>query len=212
MQYHKGIKFEIIPNPARLETIGLGVKTQNPSIISIANGWSELKNIDRLIVAFADVRNTLPEAELILVGNPFSPDAGLRCAKMRNLPIEGIKFAGSIPHNALADIISSAWVLVHPSLEESFGNTLIEAMVCSVPVIGGRNSGSVPWVLGHGKGGMLCDVTDINDITLSILKLLNDEKLRREIGKKGRLWVENNFSIAKVAEQTIEFYRKMLGK
>ena len=211
-RYHRGVRFEIIPNPARLEMTGAVVKTKKPSIISITNGWTELKNIDRLIMAFADVRKTLPEAELMLVGNAFKPDVGPQYAKMRGLPIDGIRFIGSIPHDTLADILSSAWLMVHPSLEESFGNTLVEAMACSVPVVGGRDSGSVPWVLGFGKGGVLCDVTDIKDIASNIVRLLNDDKLRNEIGMKGRLWVENNFSIDKVAEQTIEFYKMMLGK
>jgi glycosyltransferase involved in cell wall biosynthesis len=66
---------------------------------------------------------------------------------------------GWLDRDDLKDLLDSASALVLPSLEETFGNVLLEGMARRVEVIGGRASGAVPAVLGQGKYGILCDVT-----------------------------------------------------
>ena len=209
-RYHPKIDFTVIPNPVNLSRPKASPKTLHPSIVTISNGWTPRKNIDALIEAFVIAKKKIPSLELMLVGKPFVRE---RCvARLENLGIgtEGIRFMGHVPHDRLVENISSAWIMVHPALEESFGNTLVESMACSVPVVGGEKSGSVPWVLGYGKGGILCDVTNPQAIAKKIVELLEDRDLRSEVGIRGYAWAQEHFAVDAITERTLSLYRKAL--
>ena len=92
-----------------------------------------------------------------LGGKDFYPDH----PKLRPYAelMEGVVLHGWLERDDLKDLLDSASALVLPSLEETFGNVLLEGMARRVEVIGGRASGAVPAVLGQGKYGILCDVT-----------------------------------------------------
>lgn len=209
-KYHATIDFEVIPNPINFSLPKVSSKTLHPSIVTISNGWTPRKNIDALIEAFAIAKKRIPSLELMLVGKPFVRESCFTRFQNMGIGIDGIRFVGHVPHDRLAATISSAWVMVHPALEESFGNTLVEAMACSVPVVGGDKSGSVPWVLGYGKGGILCDVTDSVVIANKIIELIEDSDLRNEIGARGYAWARKNFAVDVITEQTLRLYRKAL--
>jgi len=80
---------------------------------------------------------------------------------------------GFVNHDDIIAILDEASALVHPSLEESFGNTLLEGMSRRLPVIGGEKSGAVPYVLGHGQYGILCDVEKPTELAKAMQKTLD---------------------------------------
>lgn len=211
-RYHPKIDFTVIPNPVNLSLSKASPKTSHPSIVTISNGWTPRKNIDALIEAFAIAKNKITSLELILVGKPFTHESC--AARLGNMGIgtDGIRFVGHVSHDRLVGTISSAWIMVHPALEESFGNTLVEAMACSVPVVGGEKSGSVPWVLGYGKGGILCDVTNPEAIAKKIVELLEDSDSRREVGARGHAWAHEHFAVEAITDQTVALYKEALPK
>jgi glycosyltransferase involved in cell wall biosynthesis len=72
-------------------------------------------------------------------------------------------------------------LFVHPSLEESFGLALVEAMALGVPVLGGRSSGAVPWVVGKGRTANVRDSDELAGAIVSRLTakdFLESESLR----------------------------------
>ena len=71
---------------------------------------------------------------------------------------DGVNFVGPVDPDELIDIYEQVDLMVHPSMEESFGMVLVEAMARKIPVIGGEKSGAVPWVLDNGKAGVLTDI------------------------------------------------------
>ncbi|MGA0398192.1 MAG: glycosyltransferase, partial [Ilumatobacteraceae bacterium] len=67
----------------------------------------------------------------------------------------------------LAEFYSQCDLLVSPSLEESFGMTLIEAGLSGIPVVAPRNSGA-PEFIKHGWSGFICDSVDDLQATLTL--------------------------------------------
>lgn len=206
----------IIPNPVTLSFARATdhvIKTNsNNRIISISNGWSEFKNINNLIEAFQIIRHKIPNAELWLVGNNFTPKHPMVNKLKQKDPeiFKGVKLCGHIEHDRLIDLFAGCDILIHPSLHESFGNILLEAMSQQVPVLGGEKSGAVPWVLNYGKTGMLCDVTSAQDIADKAIDLLTDKKKWEHYSRAGYQHVIDNYTADKITEKTVTIYKKFI--
>jgi glycosyltransferase involved in cell wall biosynthesis len=74
---------------------------------------------------------------------------------------------------------------VAPTLEESFGMTVLEAMARSVPVVGGHSSGAVPWLLDFGRAGELTDVRRPERIADTVVTLAGNPRHRQRLGPAG---------------------------
>ena len=211
LRYHPKLRITtVIPNPCGIKPIcelpdTIEDSLRSPMVVSVSHGSGTLKNIDVLVNVFQYVRREVPQAELHLVGGAFTPE------KWGSRPVPpGVVLRGHVPHAELPVILASATLMVHPSLEESFGNTLIEAMACGVPVLGGEKSGAVPYVLDNGNAGALCDVTDGNVLASAIVALLKDPVSRRRLSLAGLARVRNVFSVEAVCDKTVELYKSKM--
>jgi glycosyltransferase involved in cell wall biosynthesis len=115
-----------------------------------------------------------------------------------------IRFLGMVPEEDLPVLYSGSWVFVFPSLYEGFGLPLVEAMACGVPVIA-SNTSSIPEVVG--EAALLVPPTQPEAFAEAILRLGNDEDLRRTMIEKG-LRRAACFGWDKAARQLLECMRK----
>ena len=168
----------IIPNSIKKEYILTKRKNVPNSIrlITIANGiFDPRKNLVTLLRAFKRFREQYSEASLTIVGR-FSETHPDYVKWKEDGLFDDVVTTGQLSHEGVIDQIDASTMLIHPSLEETFGNILLEAMARRVPVIGGVESGAVPMVLGHGKYGVCCDVSNPNEILKAIQLLLDENK------------------------------------
>ena len=206
----------MVPNPfdprGMLEAEQLPSERRSARLIAISNGWGKLKNIHTLLTAFQLVRQRIPEAELELVGQCFVPDFPEVQQLRRRAPelLTGVQLRGFIPHAEIPACLRQAALLVHPSLEESFGNILLEAMAQGVPVIGGRASGAVPDVLEQGRCGRLCEVRDPRSIAEAIVELLSEPQRWRQLSRAGYDLVRERYLLPRIVSQTEELYRQLI--
>jgi len=204
-------KFDLVPNAIKDEVFlktqkCLNTKTQK--IVSINNGFGKLKNVSILIKAFEKVKKSLPNATLILIGNDFENDGIAHQWTKTNSDDTNIEFFGEMSHKEMLHIMEDCDLLVHPALEESFGNTLIEAMSKKVPVIGGKDSGAVPWVLG--KSGVLTDITKSNNIADEIIDILKNEKKWKQYSESGYKRAYAEFRLSSIVDRYLEIYEYIL--
>lgn len=197
-----------IPNPINEEYIQNEIKQTKSRkyLISVANNLGKGKNIERLLKAFSQVVLEYPDLKLLLIGIPFTEEnhqikKWLKLGLMNNIVL-----IGPLEHTKLIELYDQSIIMVHPSIEESFGNTIIEAMVRKVAVIGGENSGAVPFLLQKGKNGILTDVRSIISIKESIEHLLINEEKRKYIIKNAYQFVIDNFTHDSIINQTINLY------
>ena len=118
-------------------------------------------------------------------------------------------FVGKKPN--IVDYLSAADVLLLPSEQESFGLAALEAMACEVPVIASR-VGGVPEVVTDGETGFLSKVGEVEKMAEDAARLLTDEKLRREMGKRARESAISRYRTDIIIPQYIEFYERVLQK
>jgi glycosyltransferase involved in cell wall biosynthesis len=189
----------LVPNPIAAQALALR-RTERPGriqVIMVCNGWGALKNCATALDAFARLSRRLPTARLQLYGH----DCGVGGAAQRWLRQEGlggdVVFNGTVSHAEVLHAMSSSDLLLHPSLEESFGAVLAEAMAVGLPVLAGARSGAVPWVVGD--GGALVDVRNPDAMADAMHTLLTNPALLETLGRRGRERVLACFTPAAVA-------------
>ncbi len=204
---------DVIPNalpPDLLDTLPASRTPGTAPVFAglFSGGWDGLKNGPRLIEAFAVLRRTLPQARLVLAGDQCEAGGPAAMWARARAIDAGIQFLGRQPHRRVVDLLATDIdVLVHPSLEESFGMTLIEAGALGVPVIAGRDSGAVPWVLG--AHGLLVDVRSADAIARAMQDLGENQRKRQELSALAQKAVRDRFDIGRVTDHYEEIFARL---
>jgi glycosyltransferase involved in cell wall biosynthesis len=103
-------------------------------------------------------------------------------------------------------------ILVHPSREESFCVAIADAMAMGLPVIAGEKSGAVPWLLDHGKCGVLVDVNNPKAIAAAMVELAGNSEKCDRLRSAARKRAEGTFRIDVVRDQYLELYKKIIDR
>ncbi len=110
------------------------------------------------------------------------------------------KFVGFVKD--MKGFMQSIDIFVLTSIWEGFGYVLVEAMASYIPIVAFEIS-SNPEIVEHNKTGYLVPSFDMKAMTEKVLQLIDDEKLRKEIGKEGRKRVEKHFNI-EISQKNLE--------
>jgi alpha-maltose-1-phosphate synthase len=119
-----------------------------------------------------------------------------------------------LPIGKIREILSAATVFVCPSVYEPLGIVNLEAMACSTAVVA-SDVGGIPEVVADGVTGSLVhyEPDDPVDYQISLAEAVNaliaDPESAERYGRAGRQRCIAEFSWARIAEQTLEIYRKV---
>src|SRR6184192_3950315 len=205
-------------DPARLKILPRGLDTElfTPARreavfwekFGAANGQVRLlyvgrisreKDLDVLADAYRRLRDEGVAVQLFVVGHgPYSE------AFAQSVP-EAF-FTGYLRGKELATAYASADIFVFPSTTDTFGNVILEAQACGVPVIV-SDSGGPKELVEDRTNGLITRSRDVNDFTQAIRSLATDPALRERMGRFardsvidlswpsafGRFWVETDF-------------------
>jgi len=206
------VEAPIIPNPIK----GSFLKRNNPvgndqlRVLCVSSSIDRRKNLDTLLKAFQELLINFPSAILVLVGIPFSLSNPIVQRWESQGLLQSVRLVGGIKHDDLIQYYDEASVFVTPSLEETFGNTLLEAMARKLPIVAGENSGAIPYVLREGKAGFLCDVSNVSSLVEKISYVFNNKESTIDKANWAFDLLENEYLDSKVCEKHLELYRKVL--
>ncbi len=124
---------------------------------------------------------------------------------------ESVNLVGYVPRDGLADYYNRADIFILPSTSESFGQVLLEAMSCGLPVVASR-VGGVPETLHDGDGGLLIDPASSESIVAAIRRLASDPAARTAMGAYNHELARNAFQWSGVAEKYEALYLQCLGE
>ena len=119
-----------------------------------------------------------------------------------------VEFTGKVSIDKLVRFYSSKSILVMSSLHEGFGLPAAEAMSCETPVVV-TTSGALKEVVTP-DCGILVPPRDPAAMKNAIEKLLNDDNLRKEMGKNGRKRAVEKFSWSIAAKNTLDVYENVI--
>lgn len=135
-------------------------------------------------------------------------DAALRALAER----EGadVEFLGYLTGSPLHQMIAGAKALVLPSeWYENAPVSLLEAYSLGRPVIG-TNIGGIPELIQHGETGLIAAPGDPDDLARALIAMDQlSRNQRREMGQRGRYWVQKEFSQKAFLERTMKLYREL---
>lgn len=189
--------------PELVSTVGGGVnlkalpditeKNRNsaPTVLFIGKDFYR-KGGDILLKAFAQARNQVSEAKLVMVTDGPVPS---------DLPIENVTVvAPTWDRSVIESLYSKADVFALPSRLETWGDVLIEAMSYGLPCVGVQ-SDSMGEIIQNGKTGMLVPVEDVENLGTALIQLLQKREIRNMYGRAGREIVKNQFTWERVAQK-----------
>lgn len=114
-------------------------------------------------------------------------------------------YPGYIDNQDLAALYNTAFTFLYPSLRESFGIPILEAMACGTPVITG-NTSSMPEI--GGPDILAADPRQPEEIAGAVLRLENEDALYRQQREYGLLRARQ-FSWKKTADELIQVYQSL---
>ncbi|MDD3038223.1 glycosyltransferase [Bacteroides sp.] len=122
------------------------------------------------------------------------------------------KFLGYIRDQYILQLAySAADVMIVPSLEEAFGQTVTEAMACATPVISFLGTGPES-IIEHKKTGYLARYVDERDLSEGIEWSLSSRELIDELSNNARICIEKKYDIKIIARQYEELFNQLLSK
>jgi len=121
---------------------------------------------------------------------------------------ERIKFTGLLPPSQIPLAIQSSDILVHCSLREGLARTLPQAMLCGKPAVSFDVDGAREVV--NENAGRLIEPKNIEQLTKACAELIEDEDLRKKLGKNGRESVKEKFAPETMVDTIEAVYRKLL--
>jgi N-acetyl-alpha-D-glucosaminyl L-malate synthase BshA len=148
------------------------------------------------------------KARLVMVGDGSERTNAEHRARCLGI-YDYCSFVGKQPN--IVNYLSASDVLLLPSEQESFGLAALEAMACEVPVIASR-VGGLPEVVTDGETGYLSPVGDIDKMGNDTARLVEDDALRIEMGKRARESALSRYSTDLVIPQYLKVYERVLAE
>lgn len=173
-------------------------------LMHISN-FRPVKRVQDVVKIFSNVQKVV-SSKLLLIGDGEERPSVIKMACEEGMR-ENVIFLGK--QDNVEDLIPIADLLLLPSQDESFGLVALEAMSSGVPVVG-TSVGGLPEVVADGITGFLHPVADIEGMTSSVLKLLNNEDLMDRFSEMSRKRAEELFDNKKIIPQYEKFYKRII--
>ncbi len=198
-------KINVIPNSKMAENYPVPERKGEGKVFGITSRLDASKGHDLLLEAFSRVLKEIPDATLNIAGT------GKREGRIRE-QIKELGLEDSVTlHGFIKDIpafLSGLDVYVLTSLEESFGNTVLEAMFAALPVVS-FDTGGVPEVLGG--TGILTPTGDVEALAEKMIITARDAALRRERGEAARKRAEEVYDLKKNTHRLVELLEEVIS-
>jgi len=166
------------------------------------------KGVENLLAACQRLRNLDRPWSLAIAGSGDAVYAARLEENARRLGVdEQVKFLGEVRGQAKTDLFAASDLAVFPSHTENFAMAVAEALAHGVPVVASKGT---PWsgVEGHGCG--LWVENDPATLAAAIERM--SRMPLREMGERGRCWMEQEFTWETVARRMLQLYGKLLLK
>ena len=231
LEIHTKKAIEVVPNAA--DPILFNSKNgsdvikkynlRKKKIITYVGAFTPWHGVDDLILAFKEIKNNIPDSSLLLIGKGKGFDETKALVKSLGL-MKDVIFTGPIAYDEIPEYLSISDVLVAPfntqrskKRVDAFRKyglwwspvKLFEYMAMAKPIVA-TSLGMVPEYI---KGaGLLFREGNIEDLSLKIIRLLENDELSKKLGKQGRKNIIKKYNWGNQAEKIMKIYEKLLDK
>ncbi len=213
-------KLRILPNPyppdfERIEFRRDRIRVLFVGLFSAAKGYHDLVDVAREILRWRE------DVEFVFLGTPIRGEKNIFYNQLTGEPIPwrpfvrlqhpGARYIASAYGRQKLRLYEECSIFVLPSYSEGFSMAVLEGMVSACAVITSR-VGAMVDIIEHGRTGVLINPGDRKSLREWLVRLIEDEKLRREMGMRAREYALRHFSPEKVRRQMEEIFLEALSQ
>jgi glycosyltransferase involved in cell wall biosynthesis len=221
----EGVDLERIkPDPnacLHLSEQALEFRAGQPLVTFISRDLEPLRGLHQLLKAWPLVSQTLPEAQLVLVGGT-GQGYGLQAPKGQNhledaldqlpdtLNREQIHHLGPLPHAAMLTLLQCSACHVVLSYPYTLSWSVLEALACAAPIISNPDSPIAVELQECANDALaLVPFNDAEGLANRMIELLEQPQQARTLGATGRSWIERHGGLSKAMEGYEQLFQRV---
>jgi len=164
------------------------------------------KGVSYLIEAMPQI-----DAQLLVVGEGPQGEEWRELSQRLGLQ-DRVHFLGRVSDEDLVALYHACDVFVLPAIHrsESWGAVQVEAMACGKPVVCTELGTGTSFVNLHGQTGLVVPPRDSPALAGAIVRLLQDDTLRQQMGQRARERAEAELSHTAMVERLVDLYRSVV--
>jgi glycosyltransferase involved in cell wall biosynthesis len=178
-------------NPARRSAVPL---------LGYFGRLKKYKSVEHLLYALTIVKKSFPEVQLVIVGDGDNRKSLESLAAQLGVS-DAVQFMGFVTDREKVEWMQKVWFAVNTSSKEGWGLTVIEANACGTTVVASDVPGLRDAVRDN-QTGLLYEYGNVQDLADKIVRLMQDDDLRKRIEKNAYEWA-STFDWNVAAEQTL---------
>lgn len=183
----------------------------NLKMICISSSIDARKNIGNLLMAYKQLKVVYPDCLLTCIfGNKDIEQNSFYQEWQKIGLLKDVRILLGVKHNDVFQLVDESTLMVNPSLEETFGNTIIECMARKTLVIAGKDAGAIPYLIGANERGILCDVSSVDSIVQTIRHTYENLESLKSIADAAYTWCVSNNTLKPIAEAHINYFSKYI--
>ena len=188
-----------VPGSVRYGERDLDAFREGGPVLLYVGRFTAVKRVGLLVRAYALARRELRvRAPLVLLGgHPGELEGRHPLDEVRDAGVPDVFLAGWRPQDALPGALNAADLLVLPSVREQFGQVLVEAMACGLPVVAVDAHGPAT-IVEPGRTGWLVPADDLEALAAALVAAVNDPAGRARMGDAGWLVSRARYSLEAV--------------
>ncbi|MBA3867362.1 MAG: glycosyltransferase family 4 protein [Solirubrobacterales bacterium] len=165
------------------------------TVLLYTGRFTEVKRLPLLLEAYALAKPRLDgkTAIVLLGGFPGEWEGEHPIEAIERLGLVDAFLAGWHSHAELPDFLNASDLLVHASVNEQFGQVLVEAMACGLPAIGVDRGGPAA-IVDDPETGWLVPPDDVEALAAAMVEAVNDPAGRRHRGERARAEVLDRYT------------------
>ena len=174
-----------------------------PLTLLCAGGLAQHKGFDTAIQAYAQLlrKSDQPSLTLRIIGSGHPEYQSYLVGLAEKEGVAGqVRFEPQAPRSQMAEILGQSDIFVLPSHYEAMSRMLQEAMAAGLAVVATRSLGTNE-VLVDGINGLGFEPGDVDGLAQQIQKLIDDAKLRRQLGTAAQKTILEHFTLGRMVDE-----------
>jgi glycosyltransferase involved in cell wall biosynthesis len=198
------------PGPRNPDLLAQHGIAPDADVIFSVQRLARVKRLDILLEAFAIVASKKKNA-VLLIGGTGDDEERLRMRSKELGLNASVRWCGYIPENSLPEYYRVATVVAFHSMNETFGVVIPQAMASGVPLVTTRCT-ALQEVVQDGETGLLCEPGNPAALAQSILILLSNKELARDLADRALQEARSRYSWDRIAGEYEEVLANAAGE
>ncbi|MGD0340719.1 MAG: glycosyltransferase family 4 protein [Bacteroidales bacterium] len=202
----KGDNIDVVPlgfDPDQNQELN---RIPGPPAIGYFCRINQMNGFDKLVDAFIELKSgtVLKELTLHVCGGYTGDDKPFISSQIKKIREKGfeksVKIYPEFQGNKKMEFFSNVDIISVPVRKyDGYGLYILEANGAGIPVVQ-PNTGAFPEIIGTTGGGITYSPDTTGELASSLLKLLEDDSLRKKLGETGKIRVRSELSLDRMAE------------